>query len=36
MVCRILYKFADEKWIDITRTEFRLVDQDELELLAGR
>jgi CRP-like cAMP-binding protein len=36
MVCRILYKFADEKWIDITRTEFRLVDQDELERLAGR
>jgi len=36
MVCRVLYKFADEKWIDITRTEFRLVDQDELEQLAGR
>jgi CRP-like cAMP-binding protein len=35
MVCRVLYKFADEKWIDITRTEFRLVDQDELEQLAG-
>ncbi len=34
MVCRVLYKFADEKWIDITRTEFRLVDQDELQKLA--
>ena len=35
MVCRILYKFADEKWIDITRTEFRLVDQEGLQQLAG-
>jgi CRP-like cAMP-binding protein len=36
MVCRILYKFADEKWIDITRTEFRLVDPSKLERLAGK
>ena len=36
MVCRILYKFADEKWIDITRTEFRLVDDQPLRRLAGR
>jgi CRP-like cAMP-binding protein len=35
MVCRVLYKFADEKWIDITRTEFRLVDEGELQRLAG-
>jgi CRP/FNR family transcriptional regulator len=35
MVCRVLYKFADEKWIDITRTEFRLVNQGELKRLAG-
>jgi CRP/FNR family transcriptional regulator len=35
MVCRILYKFADEKWIDITRTEFRLVDQEGLRNLSG-
>jgi CRP-like cAMP-binding protein len=35
MVCRLLYKFADEKWIDITRTEFRLIDQDELRQLSG-
>ena len=35
MVCRVLYKFADQKWIDITRTEFRLVDQQELQRLAG-
>lgn len=35
MVCRLLYKFADEKWIDITRTEFRLLEQEELERLAG-
>lgn len=36
MVCRILYKFADQKWIDITRTEFRLLDPEGLEDLAGR
>ena len=36
MVCRLLYKFADEKWIDITRTEFRLVDSSELGQLAGK
>jgi CRP-like cAMP-binding protein len=36
MVCRILYKFADEKWIDITRTEFRLIDPRGLGQLAGK
>jgi CRP/FNR family transcriptional regulator len=35
MVCRVLYKFADEKWIDITRTEFRLIDQEGLRKLSG-
>ena len=35
MVCRILYKFADDKLIDITRTEFRLVDPTGLGHLAG-
>lgn len=35
MVCRILYKFADEQWIDITRTEFRLVDPQQLAQMAG-
>jgi hypothetical protein len=35
MVCRILYKFADKKWIDITRTEFRLVDPSGLQRMAG-
>lgn len=35
MVCRLLYKFADERWIDITRTEFRLTDPNELGQLAG-
>lgn len=35
MVCRVLYKFADNQWIDITRTEFRLVDSQALVKLAG-
>lgn len=35
MVCRALYSFADKKLINITRTEFVLVDRDGLEHLAG-
>ncbi len=35
MVCRILYKFADKQWIDITRTEFRLVDPQQLAQVVG-
>jgi CRP-like cAMP-binding protein len=35
MVCRVLYKFSDNQWIDITRTEFRLVDPQALVQLAG-
>ena len=34
MVCRALYRFADKKLIDVTRTEFALTDKDGLERLA--
>jgi len=35
MVCRILYRFSDEKLIHITRTEFSIMDQEGLSALAG-
>jgi CRP/FNR family transcriptional regulator len=35
MVCRVLYKFADQEVIDITRTEFSIVDKQELSKIAG-
>ena len=35
MVCRILYRFSDEKLIHITRTEFSITDQEGLTALAG-
>lgn len=35
MVCRILYRFSDEKLIHITRTEFSITDQEGLSALAG-
>lgn len=35
MVCRVLYRFADQEMIDITRTEFSIVDEDRLSDLAG-
>ncbi len=34
MVCRALYRFADKKLIDVTRTEFALTDKDGLERIA--
>lgn len=36
VVCRILYRFADDDLIEITRTEFTLSDTDGLAQLAGR
>ena len=36
MVCRILYRFADEDLIEVTRTEFRLTDEQGLAELAER
>src|SRR5512137_1775255 len=33
MVCRALYRFADKKLIDVTRTEFVLTDKDGLRQL---
>ena len=36
MVCRFLHRFADDKIIDITRTEYRIVDQDRLNELVKR
>ena len=33
MVCRALYRFADRKLINVTRTEFILTDRDGLTLL---
>ncbi len=35
VVCRLLYRFADEGLIDITRTEFNLRDRDRLAEMAG-
>jgi len=35
MVCRVLYRFADEKMIQINRTEFIFTSRDKLEQLAG-
>lgn len=34
MVCRALYRFADQKLINVTRTEFVLTDRDGLSRLA--
>lgn len=34
-VCRALYQFADKNLIDITRTEFSLIDRDGLSRMAG-
>jgi CRP-like cAMP-binding protein len=34
MVCRALYRFADKKLIDVTRTEFVLTDKDGLRRAA--
>ncbi len=34
MVCRALYRFADKKLIDVTRTEFVLTDRDGLKHIA--
>jgi CRP/FNR family transcriptional regulator len=34
MVCRFLHRFADDGIIDITRTEFRVIDQKRLTNLA--
>jgi CRP/FNR family cyclic AMP-dependent transcriptional regulator len=34
MVCRALYRFADKKLINVTRTEFVLTDRDGLSRLA--
>ena len=36
MVCRFLHRFADDKIIDITRTEYRIMDQDRLNELVKR
>lgn len=36
MVCRQLYKFADEGTIQINRTEFMISDQGRLEKIAGK
>lgn len=36
MVCRALYRFADQGLIEITRTEFLFKDQDGLESIAQR
>jgi CRP-like cAMP-binding protein len=35
MVCRALYRFADKKLIEVTRTEFVLTDKDGLRRVAG-
>ena len=34
MVCRAMYRFADKKLIDVTRTEFALTDKDGLRQVA--
>jgi len=36
MVCRALYRFADKKLIEVTRTEFALTDKDGLRQVAER
>ncbi len=35
MVCRFLHRFADEGIIDITRTEYAIIDKERLTGLAG-
>jgi CRP-like cAMP-binding protein len=34
VVCRFLQRFADQGWIDITRTEFTINDRPQLSMLA--
>jgi CRP-like cAMP-binding protein len=36
MVCRQLYRFADEGAIEINRTEFMISDQEQLKKIAGK
>jgi len=36
MVCRHLYHFADQGAIQINRTEFKITDQAQLKILAGK
>ncbi len=36
MVCRVLYRFADEKMIQINRTEFTFTSREKLKELAGK
>jgi CRP-like cAMP-binding protein len=36
MVCRVLYRFSDDELIQITRTDFTLVDESRLAVLAGK
>ena len=36
MVCRHLYHFADKGAIQINRTEFKIMDQDLLKMMAGK
>jgi CRP-like cAMP-binding protein len=35
MVCRVLYRFSDDELIQITRTDFTLVDENRLAALTG-
>ncbi len=36
MVCKILYRFSDEKIIDIQRTELKINDRGKLNSIAGK
>jgi CRP-like cAMP-binding protein len=36
MVCRFLHRFADEGIIDITRTEYKIVDPSRMEDMVQR
>lgn len=36
LVCKLLYRFADEKMIQINRTEFVFTNREKLEQLAGK
>jgi hypothetical protein len=36
MVCRQLYRFADQGAIQINRTEFMITDQGQLKKIAGK
>jgi hypothetical protein len=35
MVCRVLYRLSDDSLIELTRTEFNLVDRAGLQRIAG-